>query len=151
MRWHVEHSHTPGEMSHPTDSVACKTFDKIHPFFASESRNVRKCNAMSVKDLQNMEQQLDSALKNIRSQKVYIFDLCHENDANYEAYDQVLCKIAFRSQCKARYDDSMGYKKRTMKKPAYFTDAQWTTFTNAWKLHENIEVFERCSKNHRHG
>ncbi|KAL1556623.1 hypothetical protein AAHA92_12218 [Salvia divinorum] len=28
-------------MSHPADSIAWKTFDKTHPFFASESRNVR--------------------------------------------------------------------------------------------------------------
>ena len=34
--------------------------------------------------------------------------------------------------------------KKTMKKSAYFTDAQWTTYTNAWKLPENIKVSDRC-------
>ena len=41
MRWHAEHAQTPGEMRHPADSIAWKTFDKSHPLFASESRNVR--------------------------------------------------------------------------------------------------------------
>ncbi|KAG6428173.1 hypothetical protein SASPL_112423 [Salvia splendens] len=41
MRWHAEHTQTPGKMSHSADSVAWKTFDQTHPFFASESRNVR--------------------------------------------------------------------------------------------------------------
>ncbi|XP_047937805.1 uncharacterized protein LOC125185324 [Salvia hispanica] len=74
-----------------------------------------------------------------------------EKDANCEAYDQVECKKAFHSQCKARYGDYIGYKRKTMKKPAYFTDAQWTTYTDAWQLPENIKVSERCSRNRRQG
>ena len=31
MRWHAEHAQTPGEMRHPADSLAWKTFDKTHP------------------------------------------------------------------------------------------------------------------------
>ncbi|XP_047965790.1 uncharacterized protein LOC125210273 [Salvia hispanica] len=58
---------------------------------------------------------------------------------------------AFRSQCKARYGDYIGYKRKTMKKPAYFTDVQWTTYIDAWKLPENIKVSERCSRNRRQG
>ncbi|XP_047979469.1 uncharacterized protein LOC125221394 [Salvia hispanica] len=60
---------------------------------------------------------------------------------------EVECKKAFHSQCKARYGDIMGYKKKTMKKPAYFTDDQWTKCTDAWNLPENITVSERCSNN----
>ncbi|XP_042023045.1 uncharacterized protein LOC121770371 [Salvia splendens] len=41
MRWHAENAQTSGEMRHPADSAALKTFDKTHPLFASESRNVR--------------------------------------------------------------------------------------------------------------
>ncbi|KAG6406054.1 hypothetical protein SASPL_133650 [Salvia splendens] len=41
MRWHAEHAQTSGEMRHPADSATWKTFDKTHPLFASESRNVR--------------------------------------------------------------------------------------------------------------
>ena len=74
-----------------------------------------------------------------------------QKDANCEAYDQVECKKAFHSQCKARYGDIMGYKKKTMKKPAYFTDDQWTKCTDAWNLPENITVSERCSNNRRQG
>ncbi|XP_047983555.1 uncharacterized protein LOC125224235 [Salvia hispanica] len=45
----------------------------------------------------------------------------------------------------------MGYKKKTMKKPAYFTDDQCTKCTDAWNLPENITVSERCSNNRRQG
>ncbi|XP_042018201.1 uncharacterized protein LOC121765967 [Salvia splendens] len=45
----------------------------------------------------------------------------------------------------------MGYKRKSMKKPAYFMDVQWTTYTDAWKLPENIKVCERCSTNRRQG
>ncbi|KAG6430426.1 hypothetical protein SASPL_108492 [Salvia splendens] len=41
MRWHAEHAQTAGERRHPADSIAWKTFDKTHPLFASESRNVK--------------------------------------------------------------------------------------------------------------
>ena len=41
MRWHNEHEQTDGVMNHPSDAVAWKYFDDIHPDFASDSRNVR--------------------------------------------------------------------------------------------------------------
>ena len=41
MRWHNEHEQTDGVMNHPSDAVAWKHFDDIHPDFASDSRNVR--------------------------------------------------------------------------------------------------------------
>ncbi|KAG6400617.1 hypothetical protein SASPL_137458 [Salvia splendens] len=62
-----------------------------------------------------------------------------------------ICNKSFKHICKARYDDSMGYKRKSMKKPAYFMDVQWMTYTDAWKLPENIKVCERCSTNRRQG
>ncbi|GJY60354.1 uncharacterized protein Tco_0461011 [Tanacetum coccineum] len=41
MRWHDEHVQTDGEMFHPSDAEAWKHFDRIHPPFALEKRNVR--------------------------------------------------------------------------------------------------------------
>ena len=41
MRWHNEHEQTDGVMNHPSDAVAWKHFDDIHPDFASDGRNVR--------------------------------------------------------------------------------------------------------------
>ena len=41
MRWHNEHEQTDGVMNHPSDAVAWKHFDDIHPYFAYDSRNVR--------------------------------------------------------------------------------------------------------------
>ena len=41
MTWHATHQRTPGIMCHPSDSPAWQDFDKTHPDFASESRNVR--------------------------------------------------------------------------------------------------------------
>ena len=41
MRWHSEHEVEQGVMHHPTDSLAWKHFNQIHPDFATESRNVR--------------------------------------------------------------------------------------------------------------
>ena len=41
MRWHYEHEQTDEVMNHPSDAVAWKHFDDIHPDFASDSRNVR--------------------------------------------------------------------------------------------------------------
>ena len=40
MRWHAEHTQTGGEMTHPSDARAWKHFTKVHPEFASSSRNV---------------------------------------------------------------------------------------------------------------
>lgn len=40
MRWHSEHRSPEGEMHHPSDGAAWKHFQKVHPQFASESRNV---------------------------------------------------------------------------------------------------------------
>ena len=41
IRWHKEHNTVEGVMQHCSDSPAWKYFDKIHPSFATESRNVR--------------------------------------------------------------------------------------------------------------
>ena len=41
MRWHNEHEQTDGVMNHPSDAVAWKHFNDIHPDFAFDSRNVR--------------------------------------------------------------------------------------------------------------
>ncbi|KAE8669596.1 hypothetical protein F3Y22_tig00112230pilonHSYRG00175 [Hibiscus syriacus] len=42
MRWHVEHQNDEvGLMCHPSDSIAWKHFDKEHPTFSYETRNVR--------------------------------------------------------------------------------------------------------------
>ena len=40
MRWHAEHTQTDGEMTHPSDARAWKHFNKVHPDFASNIRNV---------------------------------------------------------------------------------------------------------------
>ena len=40
MRWHAEHTQTDGEMTHPLDARAWKHFNKVHPDFTSNSRNV---------------------------------------------------------------------------------------------------------------
>ena len=41
MRWPYEHEVEQGLMRHPSDSLAWKHFNQIHPDFAIESRNVR--------------------------------------------------------------------------------------------------------------
>ena len=41
MRWHNEHEQTNGVMNHPSDAIAWKHFDDIHPDFAFDSRNAR--------------------------------------------------------------------------------------------------------------
>ncbi|CAA7059438.1 unnamed protein product [Microthlaspi erraticum] len=40
MRWHANHSHTDGEIRHPSDAKAWKHFLAVHPEFAREKRNV---------------------------------------------------------------------------------------------------------------
>ncbi|CAH9080101.1 unnamed protein product [Cuscuta epithymum] len=41
MTWHVEHETKEGLMCHPSDGEAWKHFDRCHPQFAMEPRNVR--------------------------------------------------------------------------------------------------------------
>ena len=41
MRRHSEHEVEQGVMRHPSNSLAWKHFNQIHPDFAVESRNVR--------------------------------------------------------------------------------------------------------------
>jgi hypothetical protein len=41
MRWHEEERSKDGKLRHPADGQAWKDFDRLHPDFASESRNVR--------------------------------------------------------------------------------------------------------------
>ncbi|XP_059288082.1 uncharacterized protein LOC132041388 isoform X3 [Lycium ferocissimum] len=41
MRWHAEHEVEEGVMRHCSDAPAWKHFDRMHPSFATESRNVR--------------------------------------------------------------------------------------------------------------
>ena len=41
MRWHKEHNTEEDVVRHCSNSPAWKHFDKIHPSFAVESRNVR--------------------------------------------------------------------------------------------------------------
>ncbi|CAH9097982.1 unnamed protein product [Cuscuta europaea] len=41
MTWHVEHETKEGLMSHPSDCEAWRHFDRCHPQFAMEPRNVR--------------------------------------------------------------------------------------------------------------
>ncbi|CAL1411205.1 unnamed protein product [Linum trigynum] len=41
MRWHHENKAMDGVMRHPADSLAWKSFDQSHHFFASDPRNVR--------------------------------------------------------------------------------------------------------------
>ncbi|XP_057999133.1 uncharacterized protein LOC110673361 [Hevea brasiliensis] len=41
MRWHKDKKVDDGVMRHPANSVAWISFDKLHPNFASDSRNVR--------------------------------------------------------------------------------------------------------------
>jgi hypothetical protein len=40
MRWHAVHESNEGEMSHPSDAAEWKSFQNLHPRFASEPRNV---------------------------------------------------------------------------------------------------------------
>ncbi|XP_057993043.1 uncharacterized protein LOC110657121 [Hevea brasiliensis] len=42
MRWHKDKRVDDGVMRHPADSMAWISFDKLHPNFASDSRNVRQ-------------------------------------------------------------------------------------------------------------
>ena len=41
MRWHAENPRPSGIMAHPSDDENWKHFDKMHPEFARETRNVR--------------------------------------------------------------------------------------------------------------
>jgi len=41
MKWHDEGRTNDGRLRHPADSLAWKTFDSLHPNFASEPQNVR--------------------------------------------------------------------------------------------------------------
>ena len=41
MRWHDEHQQDDGTMCHPSDSEAWKHFNRTHPSFSYECRNVR--------------------------------------------------------------------------------------------------------------
>ena len=41
MRWHAEHDEEEGVMRHCSDSQEWKQFDRAHPSFSSETRNVR--------------------------------------------------------------------------------------------------------------
>ncbi|KAK7328924.1 hypothetical protein VNO77_23061 [Canavalia gladiata] len=41
LRWHEEERSKDGKLRHPADGQAWKDFDRIHPGFASESRNLR--------------------------------------------------------------------------------------------------------------
>ncbi|KAG8372077.1 hypothetical protein BUALT_Bualt12G0029000 [Buddleja alternifolia] len=41
MRWHKEDPGEEGKLCHPRDGEAWKHFDRSHPIFAAESRNVR--------------------------------------------------------------------------------------------------------------
>ncbi|XP_010480743.1 PREDICTED: uncharacterized protein LOC104759533 [Camelina sativa] len=40
MRWHAEHESQDGVMCHPSDAAEWKNFQKLHPSFAEEKRNV---------------------------------------------------------------------------------------------------------------
>jgi hypothetical protein len=41
MTWHYKNQNNTGELRHPVDGEAWKHFDKKHPDFASNPRNVR--------------------------------------------------------------------------------------------------------------
>jgi hypothetical protein len=41
MTWHHRYRRSPGVIQHPSDGKAWKHFNRVHPDFASESRNVR--------------------------------------------------------------------------------------------------------------
>nr|GEX37984.1 hypothetical protein [Tanacetum cinerariifolium] len=41
MTWHHEYRRDPGVLSHPSDGEAWKYFDRTHPSFTAEPRNVR--------------------------------------------------------------------------------------------------------------
>ncbi|KAJ7942534.1 Transposon protein, putative, CACTA, En/Spm sub-class [Quillaja saponaria] len=41
MSWNKKENHASGFMSHPSDSEAWRHFDRLHPLFAEESRNIR--------------------------------------------------------------------------------------------------------------
>ena len=41
MTWHHENRNNSGELRHPSDGEAWKHFDRVHPDFASDPRNVR--------------------------------------------------------------------------------------------------------------
>ncbi|KAH0784184.1 hypothetical protein KY290_003782 [Solanum tuberosum] len=41
LRWHDEERSKDGKLRHPADGQAWKDFDRLHPFFAQDSRNVR--------------------------------------------------------------------------------------------------------------
>ncbi|XP_072074365.1 uncharacterized protein [Arachis hypogaea] len=41
LRWHNEHRLKDGKLRHPADGQSWKDFDRLHPDFAKESRNIR--------------------------------------------------------------------------------------------------------------
>ncbi|XP_020963472.1 uncharacterized protein LOC110265062 [Arachis ipaensis] len=41
LRWHDEHRSKDGKLRHPADGQSWKDFDRLHPDFAKESRNIR--------------------------------------------------------------------------------------------------------------
>ncbi|XP_025640648.1 uncharacterized protein [Arachis hypogaea] len=41
LRWHDEHRSKDGKLRHPADGQSWKDFDRLHPDFAEESRNIR--------------------------------------------------------------------------------------------------------------
>ena len=41
LRWHDEERSKDGKLSHPADGQAWIHFDRLHPYFALDSRNVR--------------------------------------------------------------------------------------------------------------
>jgi len=38
--WHAEHQSKEGEMNHPSDVAEWRYFQKVHPMFAEEPRNI---------------------------------------------------------------------------------------------------------------
>ena len=43
LRWHEEKRSKDGKLRHPADGLAWKNFDRVHPDFAQDCRNVRLC------------------------------------------------------------------------------------------------------------
>lgn len=41
IRWHSEDQRDPNVMSHPSDGEAWKHFDRMHPKFSQDPRNVK--------------------------------------------------------------------------------------------------------------
>ena len=41
LRWHEEERSKDGKLRHPTDGLAWKDFNRVHPDFAQDCRNLR--------------------------------------------------------------------------------------------------------------